>query len=296
MLRLYTVLLGISALVISGVGATFSVTGLAKLFAGAPLAVMVMAGALEFAKIVCAAFLHRSWDDLPRFLKFYLTSAVLILIGITSMGIFGHLSHAYQATSEKLKAVEVRIESFVAEDQKVNEELRRLEGAIQAIPENRVTRRLELQKELEPRFQTLKKQALDINIRTRELNLQKLSYQTEIGPIIYVARTFGRDSDEVARWLIFVFVLVFDPLAVCLVIATSFSIKYREIEIKKLALAKKKEAAEEAAMIAATAAAAAEAATRAAATPINVAPPAVAETVPAESPSTSDNPNIRAVG
>ncbi len=233
MMKLYVLLLGLSALVISGVGATFSVTGLAKLFSGAPTAVMFMAGALEFAKLICASFLHRTWNVMNPFLKTYLTIAISILVAITSMGIFGYLTHAYQSTSEKLKATEVRIESFAKEEKRINSEIERLENEIKAIPEERISKRLEMQKEFAPQFETLKRQALDTNIRMRELNIQKLSFQTEIGPLLYVARAMGRDTDTVAHWLIFIFVMVFDPLAVCLVVSTSFAIQLAQKESKE---------------------------------------------------------------
>lgn len=233
MMKLYVVLLGFSALVISGVGATFSVTGLAKLFSGAPVAVMFMAGALEFAKLVCASFLHRTWSQMHRLLKVYLTAAICILVMITSMGIFGYLTHAYQSTSEKLKAAEVRIESFQKDEKKITGEIERLEEEIRAIPPERISKRLELQKELAPQFETLKRQAMDVNIRMRELNIQKLSFQTEIGPLLYVARAMGRDTDTVAHWLIFIFVAVFDPLAVCLVVSTSFAIHLAGLESRE---------------------------------------------------------------
>ena len=233
MMKLYVVLLGLSALVISGVGATFSVTGLAKLFSGAPVAVMFMAGALEFAKLVCASFLHRTWKLMNPFLKTYLTVAISILVMITSMGIFGYLTHAYQSTSEKLKATEVRIESFSKEEKKIAAEIEKLEDEIKLIPPERLSKKLEVQKELAPQFELLKRQAMDTNIRMRELNIQKLSFQTEIGPLLYVARAFGKDTDTVAHWLIFIFVLVFDPLAVCLVVSTSFAIQVASQETRE---------------------------------------------------------------
>lgn len=233
MMKLYVVLLGLSALVISGVGATFSVTGLAKLFSGAPVAVMFMAGALEFAKLVCASFLHRTWKLMNPFLKTYLTVAISILVMITSMGIFGYLTHAYQSTSEKLKATEVRIESFAKEEKKIASEIENLENEIKMIPPERLSKKLEIQKELAPRFELLKRQAMDTNIRMRELNIQKLSFQTEIGPLLYVARALGKDTDTVAHWLIFIFVLVFDPLAVCLVVSTSFAIQVASQETRE---------------------------------------------------------------
>jgi len=94
-------LLGLAALLVAFNAAFFSVTGLSKLFAGASTAVILMAGALEFSKLVAASFLHTYWDKLSGWLKFYLTGAVVTLILITSAGIYGFLTAAYQTTADE---------------------------------------------------------------------------------------------------------------------------------------------------------------------------------------------------
>src|SRR6185437_2725205 len=101
--KAYIILLGFTAGVVSVVGAAFSISGLAKLFSGAPIAVMIMAGALEFAKMVSASFLHQNWKNLHPIMRFYMSGAVGVLMSITSLGIFGYLSFAYQSTSKQLK-------------------------------------------------------------------------------------------------------------------------------------------------------------------------------------------------
>jgi preprotein translocase subunit SecF len=224
----YIIFLGISALVVSVTGAYFSVSGLMKLFSGAPMAVLVMGTALEMAKMVSASFLHRNWNSMHFIMKFYMSAAVGILMLITSMGIFGYLSFAFQSTAAELKNTMTRIEYIESEGKKVQSELDRLQKTIDEVPENRVSRRLDLQKELEPRFQALQRQSIEVQMKMRTESLKKLSYQMEIGPIIFVAEMFGANTDKVATWLIILFVIVFDPLAVCLVLATSFAIKQKE--------------------------------------------------------------------
>ncbi len=226
----YILLLALAALAVSTVGAFFSITGLAKLFAGAPIAVMAMAGSLEFAKIVAAAFVHRSWAKLPILLKYYLTTAIVVLVTITSMGIFGYLSHAYQATSEALKRVEVRMISVDSQGQDIQKELARLQTIINMVPETRVARRMETQKELEPRINELNANASKLKNDQRDLQMQQLALQTEIGPLVYLAQVTGREPDQISKWMILMFVIVFDPLAICLVIATSFAVKLRAEE------------------------------------------------------------------
>ncbi len=230
----YIIFLGISAAFVSVTGAFFSISGLTKLFSGAPVAIMVMAGALELAKLVSASFLHRNWKQMHFIMKFYLSLAVSILMCITSLGIFGYLSFAYQNTSMELKNTMVRIEYLQSEEKKVQTETDRLQKTVDEIPDNRITRKMDTQKELEPRFQALQKQALEVQIKMRQENLKKLGFQMEIGPVIFVAELFGAKTDNVATWLIVLFVIVFDPLAVCLVLATSFAIKQREEKLSSL--------------------------------------------------------------
>jgi hypothetical protein len=224
----YVIFLGISAGIVSVTGAYFSISGLMKLFSGAPTAILVMGSALEMAKMVSASFLHRNWTSMHFIMKFYMSAAVGILMCITSMGIFGYLTFAFQHTSLELKNTMTRIEYLESEGKKVQQELDRLQKTVDEIPENRVSRRLDLQKELEPRFQALQRQAIEVQMKMRTESLKKLSYQMEIGPIIFVAEMFGAKTDKVATWLIVLFVIVFDPLAVCLVLATSFAVKQRE--------------------------------------------------------------------
>ncbi len=102
-------LVGISAIIIAGCAAFFSVTGLGVLFSGAATSVMVMAGSLEFAKLVAATYLKQQWDEIKGFNKWYLTSAVALLMLITSAGIFGYLSNAFQVQSLQLQQVDREI-------------------------------------------------------------------------------------------------------------------------------------------------------------------------------------------
>ena len=189
---------------------------------------MIMAGALEFAKMVSASFLHHNWRKLHPVMRVYLSFAVGVLMSITSLGIFGYLSYAYQHTSSELKNTMVKLDYMNSEDAKVQEELARLQKEVDEVPGSRISKKMEIQKELEPRFEALKRQSIELQMKMREENLKKLSFQIEIGPVVYVAQLFNKGMDEVATYLIILFVFVFDPLAVSLVLATSFAIKNRE--------------------------------------------------------------------
>lgn len=232
---LFIIILGVSAAIISLTGAAFSIAGLTKLFAGAPIAVGVMAGALEFCKMMAASFLHRNWRQLHFIMKIYMTLAVGILMAITSMGIFGYLSFAYQRTASELKNTAVAIDFLESKQRKVQGEMDRVQKTLDEIPASRITKKMEAQKEAEPHLQELQKQAVDIQMQLKNENLKKLSYEMEIGPVVFVAELFRAKTDNVATYLILLFVFVFDPLAVCMVLATSFAIKMREEQAREAA-------------------------------------------------------------
>lgn len=212
------------------IGALFSITGLAKLFAGAATQVMFMAAALEFAKIISAGFVHKYWDELNKLLRIYLTTAVGILMIITSAGIFGYLSHAYQNSSVALNNIDTKITALNNEQQTINAELTRIQKSIDDVPEARVSKRIELQKTYEPEIQKYKKRLFEINSEISYSMVEKAGYQAKIGPLAYLSDTMGVRMDVIAKWFIFVFVLVFDPLAIVLVISVSWLVKKEKAE------------------------------------------------------------------
>lgn len=232
---LFIFVMGGAAAIISLTGAAFSIAGLTKLFAGAPIAVGIMAGALELTKMLAASFLHRHWPHLHFIMKFYMTMAVGILMCITSMGIFGYLSYAYQHTASELKNTDVRIDYLESQQRKVQSEVDRIQKEIDEIPATRITKKMEMQKEMEPHLRDLQRQTMDVQISLRNEHLKKLSFQMEIGPVVYVAELLNADTDHVATYLIILFVIVFDPLAVSMVLATNFAIQMREA-LRKSAL------------------------------------------------------------
>jgi hypothetical protein len=229
MALLYVIALAISALFVSVLAATFSVSGLARLFTGAALAVTLMGASLEFSKFVAAAFLHRVWGRLNVFYRSYLLIAVVVLSAITSMGIFGFLSDAYQASSSDLQLYAVKISAVKDEQTRNNNEIARLNHSVDEIPASRVTKRLELRRQIEPQLQELfaKNEKAADNIK--QMDLKVLEIKNKVGPLIYIAKAFNQDIDTVVKWLILVFVSVFDPLAICLVIATSEALRLRSL-------------------------------------------------------------------
>ncbi len=224
----------IASIVVSALGALFSVLGLRDLFAGAPLSVMAMGAGLEFGKFVLAAFLHERWMQTKFFMKSYMVFAVVTLSLITSMGIFGYLSNAYQTSAVQLEAEQLKIASLKDRQKRIEDEISRVNATVAEIPDSRISKKLAARKEAEPRILALNEQNNQILDELATLNQSILKVQAKVGPLIYVARMFGKDIDTVVKYLIIVFVSVFDPLAICCVIALTASLKSRRLSHQSL--------------------------------------------------------------
>jgi hypothetical protein len=235
--RIFPKLIGLSALLVAGSAAFFSVFGLSKLFAGATLSVVIMAGSLEFAKLISASFLYRYWKSINVLMRSYLTVAIVTLVLITSAGIFGFLSNAYQGAtiefekqSTTLLYKEDRLEQL--EDDKIylKDEL---EQSVNALPDNYPTAKRQLREEYNPKVLALNDEILGIKQEIGDLKVGLIETGVDVGPAIYLARIFGTDIDSVVKFFIFMLIFVFDPLAVVLVIAFNMTMGYREYEIYK---------------------------------------------------------------
>jgi hypothetical protein len=217
----------IAAVSVSSIGATFSVIGIAALFSGAALTIAFMAGSLEFAKFVLAAYLHQRWNHLNRIFKYYLTSAIVVLSVITSMGIYGYMSAAYQSASSVLEGETIKLNSLNTKKASSLAEIARLNKSIDEIPANRISKRMQIRAEIEPAIADLTKQITALDSELTKANLQILEVKKKVGPLIYIAKVLNQEIDNVVKYLILIFVSVFDPLAICLVIATSEAFQSR---------------------------------------------------------------------
>ena len=224
-MKLFTFLVGISALFIAGSAAFFSVFGLSKLFAGEATAVIIMAGSLELGKLVAASFLYRYWNKIAGWLRIYMTVGVITLVMITSAGIFGFLSNAYQGATvnfEKQTATLFYKEDRLAqlEEDKIylKEEL---EQSVNALPDNYPTAKRQLREEYNPKVLEVNTEILDIKQSISDLKVELVETGVDVGPAIFLARAFGSDVDTVTKFFIFILIFVFDPMAVSLVIAFS---------------------------------------------------------------------------
>lgn len=255
---IFPFIVALSALSVSLSAAFYSVTGLSKLFAGASFEVLIMASSLEIAKLVIASLLYQYWNEINKLLRFYLTTAAIVLVAITSMGIYGFLSAAYQETAALAGSVDSQIELIETKRDNVkgqlevyNEEKSSINQAVadlrEGLSNNKIqyrdretgeiitttsssTRRA-LEKQLD---QAIERQT-EINTRVDKLNEELFGYETEIvevttssevgselGPLKYISNLTDKPMDEIINYLLLIIIFVFDPLAISLVIAANF--------------------------------------------------------------------------
>jgi len=242
-------LVGFSALIIAGCAAFFSVTGLGVLFSGASTAVMVMAGSLEFAKLVAATYLKQMWDEIKGFNKWYLTIAVGILMMITSAGIFGYLSNAFQAQSLQLQQVDrevlvysTKIEQSNSQITQLNTQLGQLSSTQNTILDkgkinNRLLRSIDNKDKqvatINKKNSTLQDENAKNTEKINEIKIKNLGLEKEVGGFRFIAEAFGIELKNVVKFFIFLIVIVFDPLAIALIIAFNGLIGKKRTIIEK---------------------------------------------------------------
>ena len=228
-------LVGFSALIIAGCAAFFSVTGLGVLFSGASTAVMVMAGSLEFAKLVAATYLKQMWGEIKGFNKWYLVSAVALLMLITSAGIFGYLSNAFQAQSLKLQQVDREIMVHSTKIDQNTIQITQLSTQISEFNKNqgkildggkvnsRLIRSIDNRdkqiSKINDKISDLQTENAGETEKINEIKIKNLDLEKEVGGFRFVAEAFGVELKNVVKFFIFLIVIVFDPLAVALIIA-----------------------------------------------------------------------------
>ena len=239
----------ISAISISVIAAGYSIVGLATLFAGAKVAIIAMGSALEVGKLVAAAWLYRNWNSnlLPRSIKWYLTSSVIVLVFVTSMGIFGFLSKAHldQVRPSGNNAVQVALIDKQIDQQQIiidrNESvLDQLDRVMEVYIENeRVSKGLSERKKQKKERELLNNEIkiamntiAELSVQKSNLEIEQLKIEADVGPLKYVAELIYGDKaedhfDKAVRIIIIVLIFVFDPLAVLLLIAANISFKQR---------------------------------------------------------------------
>lgn len=212
------------AVMIAGVSAYFSVYGLAHIFAATFWSVVIMGGVLEVGKLVATSFLYRYWDALRWSLRIYLLSAILGLMAITSAGIFGYLSNAYQQDTVGVKDVVARIELLDTELKTLSERDQQINADIDRIGSNFVTARQNMMKQYAPEKSKITERIAHIRSEKLDLSTKQLEVEAHTGPIIYIAKAMGKGIDEAVMWMICLIIFVFDPLAVALTIGANIAL------------------------------------------------------------------------
>ena len=256
-----TILTFLSAISISVIAAGYSIIGLATLFAGAVIPIIAMGSALEVGKLVAASWLYNNWNsDVPRLLKAYLFGAIIVLIFITSMGIFGFLSKAHLDQVKPTSSNNIKIELL---DNQINQQqliidrsqktLDQLDKALEVyIDKEFVTRGLKERKkqevernELNNAIKEASNEIAKLSEEKGTLSLEQNKIEAEVGPIKYVAELiYGVNAednfDKAVRIVILILIFVFDPLAVLLLIAANISLRQWRMK-RQLTQSKKKE-------------------------------------------------------
>ena len=249
----------ISGISLSIIAAGYSIIGLAALFAGATTAIYAMGGALEVAKLVMASWLYNNWNSplLPKSIKYYLTSAVVILVFITSVGIFGFLSKAHldQVVPENNNKLQIQIldEQIEQRQKTINRSQLQLEkmdeliinqseetsffssSSQRAIAErnNQKEERLSLEKTIDESLNKIN----ELSDKKAGIRTEQLKLEADLGPIKYVAEFIYGDEaenhfDKAVRIIIIILIFVFDPVAVLMLISANISLKERRMKLE----------------------------------------------------------------
>ena len=236
-----------SAFIIASCAAVFSITGISQLFVGATISAGIMAGALELGKLVSISYLYRYLKTAPKILKMYLSIGAVVLMLITSLGIYGYLSSAYASAAQGIQSTNNQISLYNTQIQNIESDVDRLNTrstelqSIRGQQENRLDSLLAKGRPTGTQQSIIRQADNDIRANQREIaslnarrdSLQLLRANTQnsiatqgkIGTFYYVAQTLGIPLDTVVKWFILIIVFVFDPLSITLVLAYNHIIK-----------------------------------------------------------------------
>ena len=242
---LFTLLLGLSAFLVAGSAAYFSVLGIATLFAGSYYQVMIMAGSLEFGKLVATSFLYRYWKKTAWWLRMYMIVAVVTLMFITSLGIFGFLSAAYQTTAAQFGQTDTQVALIEQQKTNLKTEIEQINQRVTTLNEARKSQEKRLpemsSKAAKPVYEDMARAAEEIkNLQVRVQELQTIQFEKDneiiklkgdmakvkdIGTFKFVASQLNKPLDTIVTVFICILIAVFDPLAVALLLGFNIATK-----------------------------------------------------------------------
>lgn len=224
---IFTALVLISAFLIEGIGTFVSVLGLSSLFS-ANIIVIALAISLDIAKVVSVSFLYKYWTKINLVMKSYMTIASIILMIITSAGAFGFLSAEFQKAISGTNSQNILITSLEEEQLRLQKRKEDIDKQVSQLPENNVRGRMALMRQFSPEVSRLNARLGEIDTELPKLKLENVKKNVEVGPIIFIAEAFNTTPEHAVKWIILVIILVFDPLAVALLIAGNFLIENRK--------------------------------------------------------------------
>tara|TARA_B100001093_G_scaffold495884_1_gene540894 strand:- start:1052 stop:2377 length:1326 start_codon:yes stop_codon:yes gene_type:complete len=276
-MKFRTLLLGLSALFVAFNAAFFSVSGLSKLFAGAAFSVMIMASSLELAKLITAGYLYNYWEKINKTFRIYLSGAVVILILITSLGIYGFLTSAFQDTFNQFSVQEKQLAFLQQKEKFWGDDVARYDTELERISDNIATlsnakassiqvrdtssttgfrqtisttelrlsqQRISVEEENRKGVQAKREVAADSlqSIQLKILDVESSEgVSSELGPLQYLSGLLDKPMDQIINWFILIIIFVFDPLAVALVIAFNNALKVDKGIVDKQKIIRKRE-------------------------------------------------------
>lgn len=244
-------ILGFSALFIAAIAGFFSIMGIGLLFSGAAISAMVMATSLEIGKVVGISFLYRYWNKTTKFLRVYLAAAILLLVAITSLGVFGWLSSAYQSSSLQYEMSQQQVATLTVQKNSIGSQLELSKNRIESLSKIRNDQEVRMNEALNSpilsRNPTALRQVQDQNVSLikqtdDDIKESTLTYNKFVGESMemdkkiftiksdtgktkdiitfkFVSEAFGLELNSTVKWFIILIIIVFDPLAVCLILA-----------------------------------------------------------------------------
>jgi len=187
-----------------------------------------MGTSLEIGKLMAASYVYRFWDKINFLMKTYLISAILVLMFITSIGIFGFLSASYQEDSIPLAEMNDLVVEYKAERVKLEARKVQMDNDIAALPNNYISGRKRLQTMYKSEFTKIGERLEIIRVELSKVVKDKVVQESHTGPIIYIAKVMGKDVDDAIKYMILMIIFAFDPLALVLVLATNSAIEDRK--------------------------------------------------------------------
>jgi len=274
-MKFRTLLLGLSALFVAFNAAFFSVTGLSKLFAGASLSVILMASSLELAKLIVAGYLYNYWEKINKLFRIYLVIGTTILVLITSLGIYGFLTSAFQDTLNQYNVSSTQKQFLQQKESFWNSDVIRYDGELERISQNistlssaksqqiqytdkdgtvrntvstaelraaqsRIATEEQNRKEVQSKRQVAADSLQSIQLKILELDTDTET-GSELGPLQYLSTLLDKPMTDIINWFILIIIFVFDPLAIALVVAFNNAMKIDKGEDDKKKITQKRE-------------------------------------------------------